>query len=314
MRLPLLSEHENKGRKINTKIKNRFIYNKKACKVSEKKLKIMEKISLVNDMFIGSDNRKSLIDLEIPPNFNNHLVLFVHGYMGFKDWGAWNQMQEFFTQNAYAFCKFNFSHNGGTISNGIDFPDLLAFSKNTYSKEVHDLYQVLNFLESKFDVIPKITVVGHSRGGGIALLCSGDKRIHSIVTLASISSIEKRFSDAELLKNWKENGVRYVENQRTKQKMPHLYLQAQDFEENKLNLSIEKACISLTKPILIIHGDEDTSVPISEGQEIANWTNQKLTIIQNADHVFGAFQQWQQDVLPEKLKEVSEKILSFISE
>lgn len=173
--------------------------------------------------YTGSNKHLSLLDLEIPENFNQHLIVFAHGYMGYKDWGAWNLMQDFFVQKGFGFCKFNFSHNGGTIDEPIDFPDLESFAKNSYTKEVFDLQQVLHFIELKLDVLPQIHLIGHSRGGGIVLLNSNDPRVRSVTTLAAISSIEKRFSDKKMLADWKEKGVRYVTNQRTKQEMPHDY-------------------------------------------------------------------------------------------
>ncbi len=45
------------------------------------------------------------------------IVVFCHGYKGFKDWGAWNLMATHFANTGYCFIKFNFSHNGGTIKN-----------------------------------------------------------------------------------------------------------------------------------------------------------------------------------------------------
>ena len=41
------------------------------------------------------------------------VVIFCHGYKGFKDWGAWNLMAEAFANAGFFFIKFNFSHNGG---------------------------------------------------------------------------------------------------------------------------------------------------------------------------------------------------------
>ena len=58
---------------------------------------------------------------------SNPLIIFCHGYKGFKDWGAWNLMAEAFAKIGFCFIKFNFSHNGGTIEQPIDFPDLEAF-------------------------------------------------------------------------------------------------------------------------------------------------------------------------------------------
>lgn len=272
----------------------------------------MEKIEIKNDTFIGSNQRKSLIDLEVPSNFNGNLILFVHGYMGFKDWGAWNLMQNYFVNLGFGFCKFNFSHNGGTIENGIDFPDLDAFAQNTYSKEVFDLKQVLTYLEKKLVDLPKIILIGHSRGGGITLLTANDARVAKLVTLAAISSIEKRFSDENMIESWRKEGVRFVKNQRTLQEMPHNFEQYLDFKENESELSIRSACKKVIKPLLIFHGDNDFSVPISEGEEIALWTNSELQIIKNADHVFGAKQPWGEASLPADLEHVCNKINDFI--
>ena len=113
---------------------------------------------------------------------------------------------------------------------------------------------------------------------------------------------------------WKKEGVRFVENQRTKQQMPHSYSQVEDFLNNSEKLSIQNKCENLDKPILIFHGNKDVSVPISEGKEIAFWTKNNLQIIENTDHVFDAKHPWESVQLPEKLNEACEKITKFILE
>ena len=72
---------------------------------------------LSNQIYKGAEGRESLIDLEIPESFNGEIVIFIHGFMGFKNWGAWHLVQEYFIQQHYGFCKLNTSHNGGTINN-----------------------------------------------------------------------------------------------------------------------------------------------------------------------------------------------------
>lgn len=269
--------------------------------------------SIQNQTYQGSVDKKALFDLEIPNNFNQKLILFVHGYMGFKDWGAWNLMQQYFTKKGFGFCKFNLTHNGIGLSDIENFTDLEAFASNSYSKELEDVTIMIDLIQTQIPTGSEIILLGHSRGGGDVLLASNHAAISKIVTLAAISSIEKRFSDTQLLKEWKEQGVRYVTNQRTKQNLPHAYSQVEDFLANKKKLSIEKACKNLQKPLLIIHGDQDVSVPIEEAYDISKWTKTPLNIIKNTNHVFGSTHPWKSNELPEKLKEVCEKIEQFIS-
>ena len=76
------------------------------------------------------------------------LIIFVHGYKGYKDWGAWELMGEKFANAGFYFVKFNFSHNGTTIENPHDFADLEAFGENNYSKELDDLEIIINHFKT----------------------------------------------------------------------------------------------------------------------------------------------------------------------
>ena len=271
----------------------------------------MEEIKLQNQIFIGSNNRKSLIDLTIPSNFNGKLIVFIHGYMGFKDWGCWNLVEKFYTDLGFGFSKFNMSHNGGTIESPIDFSDLDTFGENNYSKEVYDLQQVLNWLENQLTPLPEIFLIGHSRGGGIALLTASDDRIRKISTWAAICDIEKRFPEGTQLKVWDTQGKRFVVNSRTKQKMPNNYSQYENFIENKDALNIEKACLNSTKTTFVVHGDLDTSVELEEGKKIATWLKTRLFEIEDAEHTFGATHPWTKSDMPEHLQKVCEITCGF---
>ncbi len=264
----------------------------------------METLNLKNQLFVGSNNRKSLVDLVIPKNFNDKLIVFIHGYMGYKDWGCWNLVENYFTELGYGFSKFNMTHNGGTIENPIDFNDIEAFGENNYSKEVNDLQHVLNWIETQLLSLPEIYLIGHSRGGGIALLSSKDNRVKKIATWAAICDIEKRFPEGTQLKVWKTQGKRYVVNGRTEQKMPNNYSQYENFTENREDLNIEQACLNSTKRTLVIHGDLDTSVDIEEGRNIANWLKTRLFEIEDAEHTFGSTQPWNESEMPEHLQKV----------
>ncbi|NRR91340.1 prolyl oligopeptidase family serine peptidase [Winogradskyella undariae] len=250
---------------------------------------------------------------------NQPIVIFCHGYKGFKDWGAWNLMAKHIADEGFCFIKFNFSHNGGTVNDPIDFPDLEAFGNNNYTKELEDLNDVIDWSQEHFKNnsainTTEISLIGHSRGGGIAIIkASEDSRITKLITLASVSNFENRFGSETEIENWKEKGVKYVKNGRTKQEMPHYVQFLEDFEANKERLHIESATKSLELPVLIIHGDKDTSVNIDEAYNIYEWSkNSQLEIVENAGHVFNTKHPWEKDILSVELNHVSETISKFL--
>jgi pimeloyl-ACP methyl ester carboxylesterase len=248
------------------------------------------------------------------------LAIFCHGYKGFKDWGSWNLVAESFKKEHFFFAKFNFSHNGGTVENPIDFPDLNAFAENNYTKELNDLDDFLNYLLSEENLylneIDKnnITLIGHSRGGGITTIkAAEDSRITTLITWASVCDFGSRTATTGNLEQWKKDGVKFVLNGRTKQQMPHNFQFYKDFKANETRLNIELATEKIKVPHLIIHGDSDTSISINEAKTLHSWsTNSVLIPIENTNHVFDSKHPWQENKLPEKLKLVVEKSVGFI--
>ena len=250
------------------------------------------------------------------------LVIFCHGYKGFKDWGAWDLAAEEFSKAGFFFVKFNFSHNGGTMEQPIDFPDLEAFGENNYSKELEDLDELITFIrstENPFDneINPQqLTLIGHSRGGGIAIIkASEDKRITKVITWAAVSDFGKRTATSGELEQWRKDGVKYVINGRTKQQMPHYYQFYEDFKVNEARLNIENATKKLNCPQLIIHANDDPSVSYSEAEHLHSWNSDSILFpIEKSDHVFGASHPWKEKNLPMPLQQVVKKSIEFINQ
>ena len=249
------------------------------------------------------------------------VVLFCHGYKGFKDWGAWEQVARFFTGRGCIFVKFNFSHNGVTADHPTDFVDLEAFAQNNLSTELDDLGCMLTALESLtldgFAVSKAdLTVVGHSRGGAIATLRAvEDDRIQRLVTWASVSDYEDRFLLGNAMVKWKEDGVYYIKNGRTGQDMPHYYQYYEDFKANRDRLDIKQACLGITCPHLIVHGARDEAVHLTEAMRLHKWSRgSRLEIVADASHTFGAKHPWGLATLPEDLREVCQLTTNFVYE
>ncbi|WP_027379238.1 alpha/beta hydrolase family protein [Chryseobacterium daeguense] len=243
------------------------------------------------------------------------LVIFVHGYKGYKDWGAWNLMAEKFAEAGFFFVKFNFSHNGTTLDKPDQFADLDAFGNNNYSKELSDLGVVIDYFSKEEQVDDqKIVLIGHSRGGGISIVKTfEDERINGLITQAGVDSLD-RFPKNAAFENWKKEGVFYVLNGRTKQEMPHYYQFYEDFEKDLHRFDVERAAEMAKAHVLIIHGtnDESVSVKNAEHLHILN-PNSELYLIDNANHTFGAKEPWDEEILPKDLNEVVQKSIEFIN-
>ena len=162
-----------------------------------------------NLVLSGLHQRPILFDLFTPEDRNGSpVVIFCHGYKGFKDWGAWDLVARAFVQSGFVFCKFNFSHNGGTIEQPIDFPDLEAFALNNYSIELDDLKCMIDHITAQFDP-PEVLLIGHSRGGGIvSIKAEEDSRVRKVVSWAGVSDFEARFlKGTKAFELWRERGI-----------------------------------------------------------------------------------------------------------
>ncbi|MEO8795226.1 MAG: alpha/beta fold hydrolase [Daejeonella sp.] len=264
---------------------------------------------------IGSNNKTMLTDLTSDSNnLKAPLIIFVHGFKGFKDWGTHHLVAEFFAENGFRFLKFNFSHNGTTPDHPIDFTDLGAFSDNTFTKEFYDLDQIITYACSgkDFRATEEIYLIGHSRGGGISIIqAANDERIKKLVTWASIAEFNSLWK-ADQLKEWREKGVIYTFNTRTKQNTPLKVDLLYDLEHHPNEYNIKKAAQRITKPWLIIQGERDINVLPEHAQMLKDeCPNAELEIIAGADHVFGAFHPYTETELPDALQEVCDKTLEF---
>lgn len=266
-----------------------------------------------NAIYSGAEKRESLYDLTFSNTGSEKVIIFIHGYMGYKDWGCWNLVSDFFVDKGYSFLKYNVSHNGGTIEQPIDFNDLNAFENNSYTKEIQDFEAILRIVEDKFKD-PEIYIIGHSRGGGIALLQSKSAKITKIASWAGISSIENRFPKGEDLEIWQQQGKYVRKNGRTHQEMPHSYNQFLDFTTHKDRLNIENYCLTSTTPTIVIHGEQDQSVLLNESENIANWLNTQLVVIPETAHTFGSKQPYIETAMPTALTDVCIKTLNFFNQ
>jgi len=268
----------------------------------------------------GAGGREISLDISLPDKGSNlSVILFCHGFKGFKDWGTFNKVSEYFASAGFCFVKFNFSHNGVSTEDlsDITLPDV--FAQNTFSMQLDEVKLVIDWLHS--DDFPEkdrinasdLTLIGHSLGGAFALLtAANDSRVSRLITWGTPYNILK-YADLENAEIWRDRGYTEVQNGRTKQiyKLPYSF--RTDIVNNLTRFSIQHQLEKLDKPYLVIHGADDEVVPLHHAERLAREVEHAILVtIPDTGHTFGGSHPWTEDELPEPLGEVVEECAEFI--
>jgi len=243
------------------------------------------------------------------------LVIIVHGFKGFMDWGFFPFAAEKIAGAGYPVLCFNFSHNG-VGEDLVNFTQLDKFALNNYSLEVDELNQIIKAFESNYfgnKGNTKVSLIGHSRGSLAVVINSQIEIVKSFVTWAGISNPD-RFSNRQK-KEWRKEGVFNVLNARTNQLMSMSVKFLDDMEENLQNkLNIKNVLSKNKKPFLIIQGEQDLAVKVNEAKNLYNWNreNAQIEILPSTGHTFDAVHPFKEE--SENLKKVLNKTINFLEE
>lgn len=228
------------------------------------------------------------------------IVLFIHGFKGFKNWGPFPFVCEHLAAKGFVNIAFNFSHNG-VGDDLLNFSELDRFAENTFSLELEELSDVIGEIAS-LDNIPidlreintgAIGLHGHSRGAATAILAAPHHRmIRCVASWAPVSHFN-RYTDRQKAE-WRAKGYAEILNARTGQTMRLNMTLLDDIERHKEHLDIPKAAHILTsqeKSLLLVAGSEDLTAKPVESQTIYDASSKEfaeLHIIPRTGHTFGS--------------------------
>jgi pimeloyl-ACP methyl ester carboxylesterase len=257
------------------------------------------------------------------PNSTKPVVVFVHGFKGFKDWGHFPLLARFFAEQGFVFIKLNLSHNGVVVGGTGDLEDLEAFGHNNFSHELNDLGQLLDALHQPGATplpaavldLRRLYLIGHSRGGGLVLAkAAEDPRITAVATWSAVASLAPPWP-AEVLDQWQREGVIQIPNSRTGQQLPMYYQIAEDYRAHQSRFDLVQLVPQLRQPLLIVHGDPDETVPLSAAEALlARKPDAELFIVPGAGHQFGGSHPWLAAELPPLAKLVAERTAAFFQQ
>lgn len=269
-----------------------------------------------NYTIAGAGGRLMLADLTYDDTRSRGpMIIFSHGFNGFKDWGAYNLMADYFARQGFRFLKFNYSHNGTTPDQPVNYADLIAYSENTFSIELDDLGSIIDFA-CNGTAIPRaqsVTLMGHSMGGGISIIkAAEDKRVSNLVTMAAIAGFRNLWLEEDEAQ-WRLQGVQYFLNGRTGMEMPVKSGLLDDLDRNPVRLNIAAKAAEITVPWLLVHGDMDTIIPLNHAHQLkAAQPAAELLVIKKADHVLNTAHPYPYNTLTVEMQEFCDATVKFL--
>lgn len=227
------------------------------------------------------------------------LLIVLHGFKGFRNYSFLPWVAQHAASHGMAVLRMCFSLNGMSNTSWlVQLPE--DFARNTISRECDDVADVLTALssDSMFDRLRSVwdgtvSLLGHSRGGGVALIAgrelveSNPTSLRKVAVWNSVGTWNRwtpRQAEA-----WRSAGTFEMQNQRTLQTLTMHSSYLEDIESNSARLDLIAASRALNGRLRYIHAQHDLTVPLKEIEDVARAASSidALRIIPNTTHTFG---------------------------
>lgn len=264
----------------------------------------------------SQENLPIYYDLYAPVNNPGSVlpvVLFIHGFKGFKDWGAFPDACEEFARAGFSVLAINLSRNG--VGKGMtDFDEPELFARQTLTGDLEDIGTVIEAIKTRLISSDKLTldtdriaIIGHSRGGYTAVAAAAEySEIQCLITWSAVADYNARWTD-EMIGDWKKKGFTDIKNARTGETMKMDKVVYDDALENAARLTALTRIQELHIPSLFIAAKEDESVPSTDSEQLYRQSpsdDKEIRIIQDTGHTFGVSHPFEEDDFPKPFSEV----------
>lgn len=223
------------------------------------------------------------------------IIILCHGFSSNKESKTYTTLQKALNQKNVSTFRFDFYGHGESEG---------KFEDTTISLAVDAVLQAVKFL--KEENYSKIGLVGGSFGGMASLIVASQSEDLFILALKApvsdyLGKLVAQKSQQEI-KDWEEKGfIYYLSGKQGKLKLNYSF-----FEDAKKYENYYRSYKKIKIPVLIVHGDEDTTVPLKQSRKTCSVIPDcRLEVIEGADHFFKE---------PAQFERVINLIVSFIEE
>ncbi len=224
-------------------------------------------------LFFNSRGLKLCGVLEVVNPKSKEVIVMVHGFSSGKDADSCVKLSKGLTQKGKN--SFRFDLAGNYESEG-------EFEEQTVSTMVQDTLVAISFLRTKG--FTKFSMIGSSCGGLVALLVALQVKLEKLALIAPVSNYilqrTRKYGEAAIAE-WKQKGYNFYDaGPRGLLRVNYSF-----FEDLTKYKDLYKRVETIACPVLILHGDKDEDVAISDSEELVKHLQQgELIIVHGADH------------------------------
>lgn len=251
------------------------------------------------------------------------VILFLHGFKGFKDWGAFPDACEYLARHGFCVLSFNFSKNG-VGKNMLEFDQPELFEKETLSSDLNDVGDIISHLkngELRSDQVmintDIIGIIGHSRGGHTAITAAAEyPGVQAVVTWSAVANYNNRWSE-QMVNDWESKGYTEIINSRTGQTLKLGKIVYDDALENTDRLMASRRVKELYIPALFIAAKNDEAVPHSDSKKLFRSCpsdDKEIKLIKDTGHTFGTAHPFEDENFPGPFDELLESTETWFLE
>ena len=210
------------------------------------------------------------------PNKTNKAIIICHGFTSGKDRERHIKNAQTLHQAGFVVIRFDFGGCGKSEETLI-----------TVDGQIQDLNSIISFLEDKN--YTQIAIVAESLGGLIASKAYSEK-ITSIVFWAPVTDRKDSILEEFIIK--KNESIVNKGGSIEFSKRGKVHFIPEKYFQERANVNQEQLMTNVQCPVLIIHGNKDTTVPLEMSVCAIKYLSKesKLEIIDQMDHTFVGFE------------------------